>query len=87
MTSTQERRATMDIHNRERCVRRRLARSNMRLLKSPSRSHARAWYGPGYMVVNAENYVVLGASNRAFEATLDQVSAWVAATGTEIASQ
>lgn len=63
----------------ESTIRRQLNKLGLYLKKTPSRSHLRDWYGPGFMVVDGyTNTVVLGCFHRAYDATLDEVVAFVA---------
>lgn len=62
----------------ESAIRRRLAKAGYRLEKTPSRHWSRSWYGPGYMVIDGTNTVRLGAFQRAYEATLEDVRDFVA---------
>ena len=65
------------IRVREDRARRALARYRHRLHKTPARSWLRK-YGPGYMIVEAyTNTVVMGATNRAYTATLEDVEGFV----------
>ncbi|WP_319796608.1 hypothetical protein [Nitrobacter sp.] len=61
------------IKSREDRLRRRLAKLGLRLAKTPARSSLREFYGPGYMVVDDTNTARLGASQRAYEASLEEV--------------
>ncbi|WP_100960421.1 hypothetical protein [Bosea sp. FBZP-16] len=56
-------------------IRRALAAKGFRLSKTPARHWTRAEYGPGYMVTDDRNVVVLGCSQREYDATLDDVLA------------
>jgi hypothetical protein len=58
---------------RESRVRRALAKYDLVLKKTPSRSWLREHYGPGYMIVNDRNVVVSGAHQREYEDTIDRV--------------
>jgi hypothetical protein len=58
---------------REARVRRALAKHDFRLAKTPSRSWLRRHYETGYMVINANGFVVAGCANRAFQATIEDV--------------
>jgi hypothetical protein len=62
----------------EYAIRRRLAKAGYRLEKTASRHWSRSWYGPGYMVVDGTNTVRLGAFQRPYDATLDDVREFVA---------
>ncbi|MCY1740391.1 hypothetical protein [Ensifer sp. SL37] len=57
-------------------IRRELSKLGYRLNKTPSRSWMRAEYGVGYQVINGNN-VVMGASQREYEATLAEVQEWL----------
>lgn len=57
----------------ESTIRRQLAAKSFRLQKTPARHWTRAWYGPGYIVTDDRNVAVLGASQRPYDATLDDV--------------
>jgi hypothetical protein len=61
---------------REGRVRLALAKYDMILKKTPSRSWLRQHYGPGYMIVNG-NIVVSGAHQREYEDDIDRVE-WFA---------
>ena len=67
----------MNIESRERRVRRGLAMRDMYLRKMPARHPSRDWYGAGYMVVS-DGVAKLGATQRAYDATLEEVEAYVA---------
>lgn len=58
----------------ENTIRRRLRAKGLRLEKTPSRHWTRDWYGPGYMVIDDRNMVVLGASQRPYDGTLDEAA-------------
>jgi hypothetical protein len=63
---------------RESRVRRALAKYDLVLKKTPSRSWLRKIHGPGYMIVDEyQNFVVSGAHNREYEDTIDHVE-WFA---------
>lgn len=63
--------------NRESRARRALSRINyFYLQKTPSRSWLRKHYGVGYMVLDGAD-VVLGCRDHAYEASLDQVEAFI----------
>lgn len=51
-------------------IRRALAAKGYRLKKTPARHWTRAEYGPGYMVTDDRNVVVLGCGQREYDATL-----------------
>lgn len=53
-----------------------------RLNKSPTR----AWYGPGYMILDDRNYFVAGCCNRQYEMTLSEVEEFVADQQMSVAS-
>ncbi|OYW66839.1 MAG: hypothetical protein B7Z40_09815 [Bosea sp. 12-68-7] len=57
----------------ESAIRRALSAKGLRLSKTPARHWTRAEYGPGYMVTDERNIVVLGCSQHAYDATLDDV--------------
>lgn len=59
-------------------LRRLLAKQDLRLQKTPARHWSREWYGAGYMVVDDRNCVVIGATHRPWDASLDEVEALVA---------
>lgn len=67
------RRMTMRIS--ESAIRRRLAKAGFRLQKAPARHWSR-YYGEGYMVTDDRNTVRLGACQRPYEATLEDVRAF-----------
>ncbi|AEG09298.1 hypothetical protein [Sinorhizobium meliloti] len=58
-------------------IRRDLTKLGYRLKKTPARHYTRTEYGPGYEVIDERNVVVLGASQREYEATIDDVQAWL----------
>lgn len=62
----------------ESAIRRALSKAGLRLQKTPPRHPSRDWYGPGYMVVDNRNTVVLGATSRPWDATLMEVEAFAA---------
>jgi hypothetical protein len=69
----------LSIRLREDRARRALAKYDYRLFKTPARSSLRKLYDPGYMIVAYNNSVALGAgTTRAYEATLEDVEAFVA---------
>lgn len=60
-------------------IRKLLAKKDLRLIKNRAHSFSRQWYGVGYMVVDTyTNIVVMGATRRAFDATLEEVAELVA---------
>ncbi len=63
----------------ESTIRRLLAARGYRLRKAPARHWTRAEYGPGYMVTDCRNVVVLGCRQREYDATLDDVKALLGA--------
>lgn len=63
----------------ESSIRRQLAAKGYRLQKTPARHHFRDLFGPGYMVIDERNVVVLGANQRCWDATLEQVADWLRA--------
>ena len=69
----------MNLSTRESAIRRSLKNHGYSLRKSPARSKERDWYGVGYMIVDASNTVVLGATHHAYDGTLDEVEAFAAA--------
>jgi len=58
----------------ENTIRRRLHAKGLRLEKTPSLHWTRAAYGPGYMVIDDRNTVVLGASQRPYDGTLAEAA-------------
>jgi hypothetical protein len=60
---------------RESRVRSALARMDLRLNKTPSRSWLRSHHGPGYQVLDG-NTIIYGCWSRKYEATLEQVEQW-----------
>lgn len=54
-------------------IRRALAAKGLRLSKTPARHWTRAEYGPGYMVTDERNVVVLGCGRYEYDATLNDV--------------
>ena len=54
----------LSLQVREGRVRRALAKHDLALKKTPSRSWLRQYYGAGYMVINDRNVVVSGAHQR-----------------------
>jgi hypothetical protein len=67
----------MTIEARERSFRRALSQADMRLCKTPSRHWTRAYYGPGYMIVDDRNTVRMGCTAREYDGTLDDVEGFV----------
>ncbi|CTQ56837.1 hypothetical protein LP7551_05401 [Roseibium album] len=67
------------LTSRERNARRRLVNIGYRLHKTPARSWLRADYGLGYMIVDERNSVVFGCWYREFQATLEEVEAFIEA--------
>ena len=65
---------TIDFN--ERHIRRELERRGLRLSKMPARSWLRDHYEPGYQVLDG-NTVIFGCWSRLWEATLDEVEAWL----------
>jgi hypothetical protein len=65
------------IKVREDRARRALIKHDHKLCKTPARSWLRAYYGPGYEIVNAYNTVVLGCIHRNYSATLEDVEDFV----------
>lgn len=64
-------------------LRRRLAKAGYGLKKTPARSKDRELYGVGYMVFDrATNMVVLGATHRRCDASLEDVVDFAAREGT-----
>lgn len=63
--------------SRENRARTALAKRGFYLRKTPARSWLRAYYGPGYMVLNCGT-VVLGCAGREYTATLEDVEAFLA---------
>jgi leucyl aminopeptidase (aminopeptidase T) len=59
------------IKAREDRLRRLLRRHNHCLTKTPSNSWLRREFGPGYMVVDYNNFVRLGCGLHEYEATLE----------------
>jgi hypothetical protein len=68
-----EKMTALSISVREGRVRRALAKYDMILKKTPSRSWLRQAHGAGYMVVNDHNLVVSGAHGREYEDTIEHV--------------
>ncbi|RWO85753.1 hypothetical protein [Mesorhizobium sp.] len=69
-----------EIKAREDRARRRLARLGYRLNKTPSRSWLRAYYGPGYMILDGST-VVSGCSDREYSDTLERVEDFIGLLG------
>jgi hypothetical protein len=68
----------VSVKAREDRVRRALAKYDLALKKTPSRSWLRSYYGPGYMIVDEySNVVVSGAQQREYEDNLEYVE-WYA---------
>jgi hypothetical protein len=68
----------LSIGVREGRVRRALAKYDLILKKTPSRSWLRQAHGPGYMIVDEyQNMVVSGAHSREYEDNIDRVE-WFA---------
>jgi hypothetical protein len=63
----------LSIIAREGRVRRALAKYDMILKKTPSRSWMRKVHAAGYMVVDDHNMVVSGAHSREYEDTIESV--------------
>lgn len=61
----------------EAIVRRALSKRDYLLRKTPSRHWTREYYGTGYMVLDINNNIVLGAFQREYEATLTDVQNWL----------
>lgn len=59
-------------------IRKLLAKQDLRLIKNRAHSKSREFFGVGYMVVDECTTVVLGATHRAYDATLEDVAALVA---------
>lgn len=68
------------IKRREDRARRQLARMGYRLNKTPTRSWLRAYYGPGYMILDG-NTVVSGCFGREYSDTLERVEEFIADAG------
>ncbi|MCB4767830.1 hypothetical protein LGR54_04375 [Ancylobacter sp. Lp-2] len=66
----------MRICNSESAIRHRLNKAGYHLQKAPARHWTRAVYGPGYMVTDDRNVAVLGAVQRPYEATLEDIRAF-----------
>ncbi len=69
----------LNLSTRESAARRSLQKQGYSLRKTPARSIERDWYGVGYMVIDASNTVVLGATHHAYDGTLHEVEAFAAA--------
>jgi hypothetical protein len=67
-----------DHKAREDRLRRKAADRGLRLCKN-RRMWIRDWYGDQYHIIDYHNVVVLGASSREYDATLDDVEAFLAA--------
>lgn len=61
----------------EATIRRRLAAKGFTLQKTPARHWMRAEFGVGNQVVDDRNVVVAGCYQREFDATLEQVEAFL----------
>lgn len=66
----------MRAYNSESALRRHLTKAGFRLKKTPARHWTRAYYGPGFMVLDDTNTVKLGAFQRPYDAKLDDVKAF-----------
>jgi hypothetical protein len=69
----------LNLSIRESAIRRSLKKQGYLLHETPTRSKEQDWYGVGYMVVDATNTVVLGATHHAYDGTLDEVETYAAA--------
>ena len=69
----------LNVSTGESAIRRSLKKQGYLLHKTPARSKELDWYGVGYMVVDATNTVVLGATHHAYDGTLDEVETYAAA--------
>jgi hypothetical protein len=67
-------------------LRRALYKRGFRLCKTPARSWLRKHYGPGYIIVDWTNTVREGCCSRAYEATLEDVEAFIVRHDTRVAS-
>ena len=65
-----------DRASRERRVRRALRPHGITLRKTPSRCASREVYGVGYMLIDDENDIIMGAKTRRYDAALKQVEAF-----------
>ena len=66
---------SLQIVNRERRLRRKLAQLGFRLHKTPARSWLRAYYGSGFMVTD-NNTVVFGCFQREYDVSIEDVEEW-----------
>lgn len=66
---------------REGRLRRKLAKTGHRLCKTPRGSWLHAYYGAGYMIVNASNIAVSGIFGREYSDTLEDAEAFAATAG------
>lgn len=62
--------------NIEAYIRRTLSKHGYVLNKTPSRHWSREYYGVGYMV-SKDNIVIIGRMSRAFDATIEDVIAFM----------
>ncbi|ADH89250.1 hypothetical protein Snov_2903 [Ancylobacter novellus DSM 506] len=62
----------------ESTIRRRLAKVGFRLQKTPAHHWTRAEFGTGYEVVDEGDMLILGCSQRPYDATLEDVRTFVA---------
>lgn len=69
----------LNLSTRESAIRRSLKKQGYLLHKTPARSKELYWYDVGYMVVDATNTVVLGATHHAYDGMLDEVETFAAA--------
>lgn len=58
---------------REDRVRRGFKKFECQVRKTPSRHWSREHHGPGYMVINSQNIVILGCATREYDASLEDV--------------
>lgn len=58
----------------ESTIRRRLRAKGLRLEKAPARHWTSREYGPGYMVIDDRNTVLLGATRRPYDGTLAEAA-------------
>lgn len=65
-----------DIKKREDRARRQLARLGLRLSKTPTRSWLRAYYGPGYQILDGTT-VIAGCHGREYSDTLERVEEFI----------
>ncbi|KAB2883691.1 MAG: hypothetical protein F9K34_11105 [Albidovulum sp.] len=68
----------MSEKSRENRARRRAKRLGFWLKKMPARSWMRGYYPPGFTLLSSNNVILIGARGRGFEATLDEVEAFIA---------